>query len=81
MLNLIIFIISYFLISFSILGYGSIFLKIFFNKTKITDFGYLGIFGLVLSIFISYSTNLFFPHNFIFNFVYLTIGLFDSFYY
>ena len=79
MLNLIIFIISYFLISFSILGYGSIFLKIFFNKTKITDFGYLGIFGLVLSIFISYSTNLFFPHNFIFNFVYLTIGLFGFF--
>tara|TARA_X000000950_G_scaffold12447_1_gene13450 strand:- start:2314 stop:4017 length:1704 start_codon:yes stop_codon:yes gene_type:complete len=76
MLNLIIFIISYFLIAVSIIGYGSIFLRIFFNKNKITDFGYLGIFGLVLSIFISYSTNFFFPHNFIFNFVYLIIGLF-----
>ncbi len=76
MLNLIIFIISYFLISLSIIGYGSIFLRIFFKKIKITDFGYLGIFGLVLSIFISYSTNFFFPHNFTFNFVYLIIGLF-----
>ena len=76
MTNLLILIATLFFVSVSLIGYGTIFLKIFSKDTQITNFGFLGIFGLVLSIFISYFTNFFLPHNYIFNSIYLIIGLF-----
>ena len=75
MINLLILIITFFFISISIIGYGSIFLKIFYRESQILNFGYLGIFGLVFSIFISYFTNFFLPHDYIFNLIFLIIGL------
>ena len=75
MTNLLILIITFFLVSISLIGYGIIFLKIFSKGSQISNFGYLGIFGLVFSIFISYFTNFFLPHDYIFNSIYLVVGL------
>ena len=75
MINLLILIVTFFFVSISLIGYGTIFLKIFSKDSQISNFGYLGIFGLVFSIFISYSTNFFLPHDYIFNSIYLIVGL------
>ncbi len=75
MINLLILFFFYFLISLTLIGYGAIFLRLFYKHNKIINFGYLGIFGLVLSIFISYFTNFFFPHNFTFNSIYVFCGI------
>ena len=75
MINLLILIVTFFFVSISLIGYGTIFLKIFSKDSKISNFGYLGIFGLVFSIFISYFTNFFLPHDYIFNSIYLIVGL------
>ena len=74
MTNLLILIATLFFVSVSLIGYGTIFLKIFIRITNF-NFGYLGIFGLVFSIFISYFTNYFLPHDYIFNSIFLIIGL------
>ena len=76
MTNLLILITTFFFVSISLIGYGTIFLKIFSKDSQISNFGYLGIFGLVFSIFISYFTNFFLPHDYIFNSIYLILGLF-----
>ena len=75
MINLLILIVTFFFVSISLIGYGTIFLKIFSKDSQISNFGYLGIFGLVFSIFISYFTNFFLPHDYIFNSIYLIVGL------
>lgn len=63
----------FFLISFSVLGYGYLISKFlnFVNK----DFGILGILGLIFLTFISYSSTLFFVHNYSFNLFILVIGI------
>jgi len=76
MTNLLILFISYFIVSISLIGYGNLFVKFFVKNYKTTDFGYLGIFGLVFSIFIAYLSNFFVPHNFIFNSIYIILGIF-----
>ena len=75
MTNLLILIITFFFVSISLIGYGIIFLKIFSKGSQTSNFGYLGIYGLVFSIFISYFTNFFLPHDYIFNSIYLVVGL------
>ena len=75
MTNLLILIITFFFVSISLIGYGIIFLKIFGKGSQTSNFGYLGIYGLVFSIFISYFTNFFLPHDYIFNSIYLVVGL------
>ena len=67
------FYINYFLVSFSILGYGIIFAKIF--RLKLRNFGFIGFYGLSLLTFISYITAPFFIHNYSFNLIILVIGL------
>ncbi len=74
-MNLLILISTFLVILISLIGYGYIFVKLFCKKTKDINFGYLGIFGLIFSIFISYSSNFFLPHNYFFNSIYLMIGL------
>ena len=36
----------YYLVLFSVVGFGNCFLKIFFNKEKNLNFGYQGLFGI-----------------------------------
>ena len=74
-MNLLILISIFLLILISLIGYGYIFVKLFCKETKDINFGYLGIFGLISSIFFSYSSNFFLPHNYFFNSVYLLVGL------
>ena len=67
------FFINYFLISFSIVGYGLFFSQIL--GLKIRNFGFLGFYGLSFLTFISYVTAPFFIHNYIFNLIVLIFGL------
>jgi hypothetical protein len=69
--------IFYFLIFYSVIGYGYIFSTII-NKSsdykltgKFQDYGLIGIFGLVAKTIISYSTILIFPHNYLHNIIIL----------
>jgi len=67
------FYINYFLISFSILGYGVLFSKLL--GLKIRNFGFIGFYGLSLLTFLSYLTAPFFVHSFTFNTFVLVLGL------
>ena len=62
----------YFLILYSILGYGRIFTLINQNY-QASSFD--GLLGLGLLILISYSTNIFFPHNYLHNSIIILFGL------
>ena len=64
----------YFLLLFSIIGYGSILKFIFFKKEKI-NLGYLGIFGILLLTILAYSLNFFTPLSSNLNLLILIIGI------
>lgn len=80
--NLLIFLTSYILIFYSIVGYGYLFTIIVNKKNShslngnFEEYGINGIFGLVLLTIISYSTIIFFPHNYLHNSIILLFGLF-----
>ena len=63
----------FFAISFSIVGYGFLLTKSLNIHTR--NFGFLGLFGISLLIFISYLSSLFLVHDFLFNSFILFIGL------
>ena len=80
--NLLIYLISYLLVFYSIIGYGYLF-SISVNKKNdyslkgdFEDYGINGIFGLVLLTIISYSTIILVPHNYFHNLIILFFGLF-----
>ena len=73
MSQLITIILFYFLILFSILGYGRI-VTIFNSNYQVSSFD--GLIGISILILISFITNLFFPHNLIHNSIVITFGLF-----
>ncbi len=64
----------YFLIVFSIIGFGYLF-KFFFLKKESNNLGYFGIYGIFFLITISYLSNYLFPHNLIFNSIILFTGI------
>tara|TARA_Y100000741_G_scaffold336545_1_gene295203 strand:- start:1136 stop:2794 length:1659 start_codon:yes stop_codon:yes gene_type:complete len=64
----------YFLLLFSIIGYGSVFKSIFLKKEKI-NLGYLGIFGILLLTILGYSLNFFIPLSSNLNLLILTVGI------
>jgi len=72
------FLIYYFLISLSLVGYGFLLSRLL--KIDCSNYGYLGLLGLSFLIFISYSTTLFYSHGYIFNLLTLLIGLLIFFY-
>ena len=76
MLNTLIFIIFYFTIIFSVLGYGYFALNFSKNKYTSSDLGYIGLVGILFLIIISYISHFFVSHNYIFNSLILIIGLF-----
>ena len=73
MSQLITIILFYFLILFSILGFGRI-VTIFNSNYQVSSFD--GLIGISILILISFITNLFFPHNLIHNSIVITFGLF-----
>ena len=76
MLNTLIFIIFYFTIIFSVLGYGYLALNFSKNKYTSSDLGYIGLVGILFLIIISYISHFFVSHNYIFNSFVLFIGVF-----
>ena len=73
------FILYYFLICFSLIGYGAFFSKIL--KLNFENFGLLGLLGISFSITISYLSAIFFVHNYIFNLIFLLLGIISFIFY
>ncbi len=63
----------FYLISFSMIGYGLLLSKIL--KIKLYNFGYLGFLGISVLITVSYFSSLFIPHSYIFNTVIIMFGI------
>ena len=72
--SLLILLIYYWLITFSIVGYGILF-NHFFLKSSENDIGYVGVYGIFILIFFSYIFSFFTPHSELFNSIVLLIGL------
>ena len=68
----------YWLIIFSIIGYGLLFNKIFL-RSESRNLGFIGIYGIFSLLLISYISSFFLPHTQIFNLVILSLGLINFF--
>ena len=66
--------IYYWLITFSITGYGILFNRLFLKNLE-NDIGFIGIYGIFFLTLISYLSSFFYPHSELFNSVLLMIGL------
>ena len=75
-MEFIFFILTYFLLTLNILGYGYFFAKNFSTYNKNTNIGYLGLYGIFLLTFISYLTNLVVKHDYLHNSIILILGIF-----
>ena len=64
----------------SCFGYGLIFSNLIDKEFLKLNPGYIGVIGIFFSIFISAISSFFFPHNFIHNFFFHTIGLISFIY-
>ena len=74
MSSIITLLIYYWLIIFSIIGYGVFFNK-FFLSSESKNIGFIGIYGIFLLLLISYLSSFFLPHTQIFNSVVLLLGV------
>ena len=75
-INIILLFLTLSFITFSLIGYGALFVKTFYyEKKNYFRVSHYIIFGLISLVFISYYTNLFFGHNEIFNFFLLLAGI------
>ena len=72
--SLLILLIYYWLITFSLVGYGILFNKLFLGSSE-NDIGYVGFYGIFILILTSYISSFFIPHSELFNSVVLLIGL------
>ena len=78
MINLIIFIISFYLILLSVIGYGILFQNLCLQKLDSLNNSksiYLGFYGLFFITLISLITSLFIPHNFFHNILIHSLGI------
>ena len=78
MISLLIFVLFFYILLVSTIGYGILFKHLCFGK--INDFDkknsiFVGFYGLFFLTLISILSNLFFPHNFIHNIILHLIGL------
>lgn len=80
-LSLVPFIVIYFLIINSVIGYGYLTIKLSNLENKYLGYGYLGLCGVFFLIFLSYFTHFFIAHNYIHNSIVLVVGLFFFIYY
>ena len=72
MSQILILLLFYFLVLYSIIGYGKIF-TLFNSNYQVSSFD--GLLGVALLILISYFTNIFFAHNFLHNSLIIFFGL------
>ena len=68
----------YWIIIFSIIGYGILFNK-FFYKSFENDIGFIGIYGIFILILISYISSFILPHTELFNSILILIGFINFF--
>lgn len=80
-LNFFIFFSYYFIILFSIIGYGYFLLSFEKNNKNYLNFGYIGIVGLFFLIVYSYLSNIFISHSKIHNIFVIIFGLTSFFYF
>ena len=71
----------YFLIIFSVVGYGQFFSYVINSRNISKNFGYTGLFGLFFLTIYSYLSNLIFAHGLIHNSIILLIGILLYLYY
>lgn len=77
-INLTIILLFLSLITFSFIGYGVLFVKIFYlEKNNSFSVSHYSIFGMLFLVFVSYYSNLFLSHNEIFNSLLILIGIFN----
>ena len=72
--NLAIVFLTYFIVIFSVIGYGGVFCKIIERKKIKPNFGYFGLFGLFILIVYSYLSHFFYPHNLLHNVLLIFFG-------
>ena len=80
-LNFFIFFAYYFIILFSIIGYGYFLLSFEKNNKNYLNFGYIGIVGLFFLIIYSYLSNIFISHSKNHNIIVLIFGLISFLYF
>ena len=78
-LNIISFLLFYFLIISSTIGYGYLMVQITGINKICFNHSYLGIIGIFSLIFLSYISHYIFAHSYYFNSIVLLIGLTSSF--
>ena len=80
-LNFFIFFAYYFIILFSILGYGYFLLSFEKNNKNYLNFGYIGIIGLFSLTVYSYLSNIFISHSKNHNILVIILGLISFLYF
>ena len=78
MISLLTLLTYYWLIIFSIIGYGVLFNRFFYRSSE-NDIGFIGIYGIFILIIISYITSFFLPHTELFNSIIIIFGLINFF--
>ncbi|WP_435090555.1 hypothetical protein ACIJYE_00935 [Candidatus Pelagibacter bacterium nBUS_30] len=78
MINIIIFTVFFYLLLFSVIGYGIFFRRICFNEANLSDNEgsiYIGFYGLFFITLLSLISSLFVAHNFVFNIFLHVLGI------
>ncbi len=75
-MELILYILTYFLFAFNVIGYGNICAKKILSFNDRANIGYIGIYGIFTLTLISYISNLFIEHNYFHNLIILFLGIF-----
>ena len=75
------FILIYYLILLSTLGYGLVFSYLLKIRNQTLSFSISGILGVIFLTFLSYTTNFFFAHNYIHNIIVQICGLLSLFFF
>ncbi len=75
-MELIYFVLTYFLFTFTIIGFGFFFAKNISAYNNYSNIGYFGLYGVFLLTLISYLTNLIVKHDFLHNYIILIFGIF-----
>lgn len=76
-MNFFFYISSYYLLIFSIIGFGFFFQRIILNEIDIRkiNIGFIGIYGIFLLTLSSYISIIFIPHTYNFNLILMSLGL------
>ena len=83
MINFFLFLLYFYLLLLSVIGYGFFFNNLCFEKLNIQKDRlsiYIGFYGLFFLSFVSLFTSLFFPHNYLHNIILHLIGVYLFFY-